>query len=231
MLKRKENKVYLEEHNLADIVQWVNVDSKTDCITFKDDCPYTVKLAEKNKTQIRCWTLNPARKDEYKNGNLYGLQTFGYVVLGKNKYPGKREYKTTCGNPNCINPNHIYLPEKNVVKKSNKLDALQYYEDYYALGGIADKNLDYDRLYLDWLAKSPAIKTMVDAMHDYLNDKGENWLAERLFAHILLNDYDAGFKVKQYYRDIQAIDEARTSRMSNNLRSMLKSKTRSPFDA
>ena len=235
---------FLEKHNAKDIAEWMHQDPNTGCITIDERCPWVVRTKPNAKPQIRCWTLNPEKQDKHNN-NLHSLQMFAWVVLGKNPYPGRRQFKTTCGNPLCMNPDHLILPEKQVRK--NKIDKKlskildEYAEEAYGDNGFVtlgkDKPLfsnghpfdlmrnDEDKelqKYLHWLAKSPAIRTLMQEMKQSLAGKKDNLIAKMLFADILLSNAKQYDKAKEYYDIVHAIRDIQSVKDTQNVVSLLR---------
>jgi len=210
-------KHYLEKENAIDIAQWLSRDPETGEVTIDEKCPWVVRTKPNAKPQIRCWSLNPEKQKDYPYGNLHSLQMFAWVVLGKNPYPGKRQIEVVKGHKLNMNPDHLRL--KPVREKSkSKSKAVDWFYPYDLMRD-EDKELQN---YLHWLAKSPAIRTLMQEIKQSLAGKKDNMIAKMLFADILLSDAKQYDKANEFYDIVQAIREIQSKHVVSLLRQQLK---------
>ena len=76
--------------------------------------------------------------------------------------------------------------------------------------------------YLHWLAKSPAIRTLMQEIKQSLAGKKDNMIAKMLFADILLSDAKQYDKANEFYDIVQAIREIQSKHVVSLLRQQLK---------
>ena len=104
-------------NNPYDLIQWVNRDPKTECMLLDPYAPFLTYRNE-GKPQI---VATPIKGHETRNSSIpYGIQGYAWVELGKNEYVSQRRFTTTCGNPYCMNPDHIVPCNSNYNKPKVK---------------------------------------------------------------------------------------------------------------
>lgn len=108
--------------NTLDLVKWVT-NEPNGCITLNKAAPFLRYPHDNpnNKPQIKASRL-PGHDIEASTG-MYGIQKYALVVLGHQPYDSENIYTTTCGNPLCMNPDHIVVKttkNNNDAKPVNK---------------------------------------------------------------------------------------------------------------
>lgn len=100
-----------------DLITWVT-QQPNGCITLDKNAPF-LRYPNHNpnhKPQIKAKTLDG--HDYPQNTSVYGIQKYALTVLGNEAYDNEHQYETSCGNPLCMNPEHII--RKGSSNKSSK---------------------------------------------------------------------------------------------------------------
>jgi len=197
----------------VDLLNWVTKEPNG-CITLKKDAPF-LRYPENNpnnKPQIKSNTLKG--HNAQSRSNVYGIQKFAWVVLGKNAYENEQQYTTTCGNPMCMNPEHI-VPLNAQPKISNGKPVNT---------GSLKKLREYQQV-MRLSANGAAVKDIAEivGLSQSCINKWRNQMLEDLFGE------DYNWKDFQQARDImdgmRYAEERRNHKSSEALVEMLRMKT------
>ena len=244
MHQRRKGRVlsYLKEENKIEIAQWLTRNPDTGEVTIDENCPWVYKNPTKPnaKPQIRCWSLNPAKKTDSANGNIHSLQMFAWVVLGKNPYPGKKQFDILKGGKLNMNPEHLRLkvtkprskPKAKVIEVafSNHADEKQlvskWLEEYIdeEYGGTPEQNADLLG-YFKWLESQPELLSMKRQIKAALNKSNiQNHVnpalkfARMFFSDIVEGHPEAWDKAQENMAILKAIRDVQTDQMIGRLR-------------
>lgn len=104
-------------NNPVEIHKWIKYDEQTECMLLKENAPF-LKYRACDKPSIMSV---PIPGHDTRNAYVpYGIQGWAIVCLGGKEFIPKTNYRTTCGNPLCMNPDHIVAPETNTVSSPSK---------------------------------------------------------------------------------------------------------------
>lgn len=89
----------------ADVMQYVT-QQPNGCWLIDEDAPFVIKQSRGN-LNIRSKLLPGHKLDTVHTTSLYGFQNYSWVAFGYNPLKKGQRFKTTCGNPKCVNPKHL----------------------------------------------------------------------------------------------------------------------------
>ena len=118
--------------NPVEIHKWIRYDEQTECMLLKETAPF-LKYRGCTKPSIMS---TPIKGHNATTSYVpYGIQGWAWVVLGGNEFTRKTNYKTSCGNPLCMNPDHIIEPTETCVSnpKPRKEKRMREYNEVIRL--------------------------------------------------------------------------------------------------
>lgn len=102
----------------ADVMQYVT-QQPNGCWLIDESAPFVVKQNRGNMN-IRSKLLPGHTLDTVHTTSLYGFQNYSWVAFGYNPLKKGQRFKTTCGNPKCVNPKHLIPDVSSPVRGISK---------------------------------------------------------------------------------------------------------------
>lgn len=161
--------------NPFDLIKWITNDDRSECMLLDPEAPFLAYRTD-GKPQIKSV---PIDGHETKSAYVpYGIQGYAYSVLGNNEFVPKRQFKTTCGNPYCMNPEHI-VPCEATPKPTDYYEAADIPPSHWQVHRQMHRMFGL-RMTDEQISKRLDMRPAVVAIHRYnlLNDlmgEGFDW--------------------------------------------------------
>ena len=103
--------------NSNEVMLWIRptVDG---CWFLDENAPFLTK-SPRGHLGIRSKLL-PGHTDVSNSTSVYGLQNYSWVAFGNHELKRGQRFKTTCGNPKCMNPEHLIVDESSPIRGTSK---------------------------------------------------------------------------------------------------------------